>query len=405
VLTRLDAKGVVDESHPLVFGVVGVHGKSGLEKATQVIESAQLIISIGSHDDTLLLCNRAGLQIRPMIKFEPDAMCLQINARYRALYDVVGNIKYMLSRLLEILCPNGSPKSVSASKSMSTMDMSKSIPEISLTESWSRELAYSGMDVSAPSDAATLHLATPSAQAAKLQESAESKELWTNIREGKWRAVQNPEARTRFRCTSEVSSCHCHPALVMEEMSSRMGPNDVLCVDVGDVTLWASLSACLTKGQRTLSSERLGTMGYGLCAGIVASLVRGKTGRAVVVAGDGGIQMTINELGTAKHFFEESDQDHSLVIVLLDNSVLGRVAFGFEGALGCELGKSPDFVMLAKAYGGDGIQVSCIDQLEGAMDEAFKSKGIFMLHVLTDPDLKADMATFQDTSITMMNSG
>ena len=33
-------------------------------------------------------------------------------------------------------------------------------------------------------------------------------------------------------------------------MSSRMGPNDVLCVDVGDVTLWASLSACLTKGQR-----------------------------------------------------------------------------------------------------------------------------------------------------------
>ena len=40
-----------------------------------------------------------------MIKFEPDAMCIQINARYRALYDVVGNIKYMLSRLLEELAP------------------------------------------------------------------------------------------------------------------------------------------------------------------------------------------------------------------------------------------------------------------------------------------------------------
>ena len=49
--------------------------------------------------------NRVGLQIRPMIKFEPDAMCIQINARYRALYDVVGNIKYMLSRLLEELAP------------------------------------------------------------------------------------------------------------------------------------------------------------------------------------------------------------------------------------------------------------------------------------------------------------
>eukprot|EP00913_Durusdinium_trenchii_P000029 g25.t2 len=205
VLTRLDAKGVVNEAHPLAFGVIGVHGKSGLEKATKVIESAQLIISIG--------------------------------------------------------------------------------PSV------------------------------------------------------------------------------------------------------------------------TLSSERLGTMGYGLCAGLVASLVRGSTGRAVVVAGDGGIQMTINELGTAKQVFEESSDEHSLVIILLDNSKLGRVVFGFEGAEGCDLVSNIDFVMLAKAYGGDGLQVSSCEQLEGAMDAAFKSKGIFMLHVLTDPELKADMATFQDKSITMMNSG
>ena len=63
--------------------------------------------------------NRAGLQIRPMIKFEPDAMCLQINARYRALYDVVGNIKYMLSRLLEQLAPKSgmTPKSGMSPKS------------------------------------------------------------------------------------------------------------------------------------------------------------------------------------------------------------------------------------------------------------------------------------------------
>ena len=96
---------------------------------------------------------------------------------------------------------------------------------------------------------------------------------------------------------------------VWEEMSRRMETNDVLCVDVGDVTLWASLSACLTKGQRTLSSERLGTMGYGLCAGIVASLIRAGDGRAVVVIGDGGVQMSINELGTAQHLFANLNKD------------------------------------------------------------------------------------------------
>ncbi|CAK9110492.1 unnamed protein product [Durusdinium trenchii] len=405
VLTRLDAKGVVNEAHPLAFGVIGVHGKSGLEKATKVIESAQLIISIGSHDDTLLLCNRAGLQIRPMIKFEPDAMCLQINSRYRALYDIVGEIKYTLGRLLKELGEPNPAGLSSISVGLSSENIPR-LPSVSLMESWSRELAYSGMDVTAP-DAATLHLATPMAQQAKLELPEETKELWRNLHTGQWRAPEEDVCYvgSRFQCTSMGSSDYCHPAIVMEEMSSRMDSNDVLCVDVGDVTLWASLSACLSKGQRTLSSERLGTMGYGLCAGLVASLVRGSTGRAVVVAGDGGIQMTINELGTAKQVFEESSDEHSLVIILLDNSKLGRVVFGFEGAEGCDLVSNIDFVMLAKAYGGDGLQVSSCEQLEGAMDAAFKSKGIFMLHVLTDPELKADMATFQDKSITMMNSG
>lgn len=40
-----------------------------------------------------LVLFRFAPRIRPMIKFEPDAMCLQINARYRALYDVVGDVK------------------------------------------------------------------------------------------------------------------------------------------------------------------------------------------------------------------------------------------------------------------------------------------------------------------------
>jgi len=99
------------------------------------------------------------------------------------------------------------------------------------------------------------------------------------------------------------------------------------------------------------------------------------------------------------------NKDHSLILVILDNAKLGRVAFGFEGALGCDLGPSPDFAAIGKAYGGSGMKVASAADLAGAMDEAFKSKGIFILHVLIDPLLKADMATFQDKSITMMDSG
>jgi len=63
ILTRLHAKGIVDETHPLSFGVVGVHGKPGLEAAATLISSAERVICIGVEDETLLVCNMAGLQV------------------------------------------------------------------------------------------------------------------------------------------------------------------------------------------------------------------------------------------------------------------------------------------------------------------------------------------------------
>ncbi len=63
VLTRLHAKGAVDEFHPLSFGVIGVHGKPGLEAAATLIASSDRVLSIGIEDETLLLCNSAGLQV------------------------------------------------------------------------------------------------------------------------------------------------------------------------------------------------------------------------------------------------------------------------------------------------------------------------------------------------------
>merc|ERR1739848_562041 len=102
-------------------------------------------------------------------------------------------------------------------------------------------------------------------------------------------------------------------------MSAHMKKEDVLCIDTGDVTLWASLCLHLTKGSRTLTSERFGTMGYSLCAGLAACLERGDTGRAVCVAGDGGIQMAINELGTVKQIFANSKTKYKLLLVIFDN--------------------------------------------------------------------------------------
>ena len=57
ILYRLDAKGLVDEHDPLAFGVVGVHGKPGLEHAAALVATAELVLAFGVEDHSLLLCS------------------------------------------------------------------------------------------------------------------------------------------------------------------------------------------------------------------------------------------------------------------------------------------------------------------------------------------------------------
>ena len=97
VLTRLDAKGIVDERHPLSFGVIGVHGKPGMEKAAKLISTSDCILSIGVPDETLLLCNAAGLQIRKLIEIQPDAIA--VGTRFHADFTLLGQVDQVIRDL------------------------------------------------------------------------------------------------------------------------------------------------------------------------------------------------------------------------------------------------------------------------------------------------------------------
>jgi acetolactate synthase I/II/III large subunit len=175
----------------------------------------------------------------------------------------------------------------------------------------------------------------------------------------------------------------------------------VVCVDVGDVTLWASLSLNLQAGSRTLYSERLGTMGYGLCAGVAAVAASPAPAGALVLAGDGGFQMSIQELATFQQIRRPGDK---LLCIVFDNEVLGRVAFGFDNAAGCEI-VGPDLVAIAKAYGGDGVRLDRTEDASDVIEKAMAAEGLFLIHVIVDPEVKADMAAFKDHSLQVMNSG
>jgi acetolactate synthase-1/2/3 large subunit len=378
IVTRLDAKGAVDESHPLALGIVGVHGKPGLENSAALIETCDIVLAFGVDDMTLLLCNTAGLQIRPMIEFEPTA--LMVGTRFRAIHTCNGDLSKIARALVEQLSKKNGGIPTSHDTTMQRglgVDVKQGRRSILAPALW--EAVHSDA-LKLPSLGRKPHLA------ASLMRSFNSND-WDSKEEEK--ELEAPVVVSEFG----------HPADILREVSAVLKDDDVVCVDTGDVTLWAAL--CLKRrAGRTLTSERLGTMGYALCAGIASCFAQKTTpATSIVLAGDGGFQMTLNELATFQQHKKPGDR---LIVIVFDNQLLGRVIFGFQGARGCHLA-GPDFAALAAAYGGNGYRVT--DAVEAGRRVRDAAEGLTILHVPIDPTLKADMAIFEDGAVKVMNSG
>jgi thiamine pyrophosphate-dependent acetolactate synthase large subunit-like protein len=106
----------------------------------------------------------------------------------------------------------------------------------------------------------------------------------------------------------------CHPGIFFQKMSMLLDDDAILCADIGDNALWMASGISAVKGQRTLTSEHMGIMGFALNAGLAASLSTSR--QVLVVAGDGGVQMSINELATLKG---QCHQSGMISIILLES--------------------------------------------------------------------------------------
>jgi acetolactate synthase-1/2/3 large subunit len=142
-------------------------------------------------------------------------------------------------------------------------------------------------------------------------------------------------------------------------------------------------------------------MGYALNAAIAGILAKPAPAAAICLAGDGGFQMSLQELATFEQMKRPGDK---MLVIVFDNKLLGRVLFGFDQAGGCDI-LGPDYARLAEAYGGQGARLDDANKVDDILKKALESDGLFMLHVIVDPTCKADMASFKDKAISVMNSG
>jgi len=177
------------------------------------------------------------------------------------------------------------------------------------------------------------------------------------------------------------------PGLTMGEVVRRVSEytkNEAVIVsDVGQHQMAAARYSRFKKSRSHITSGGLGTMGYGLPAAIGAKL--GEPGREVVVfAGDGGFQMTIQELGTI------AQEKLDIKMVILNNHFLGMVRqwqeLFFEKRYSFTEILSPDFVKVADAYGIPGNLVSDREKLDDAIKVMFETKGPYLLEVNIEKD-------------------
>ena len=172
------------------------------------------------------------------------------------------------------------------------------------------------------------------------------------------------------------------PQYVVEQIHEVTKGDAIITTEVGQNQMWAALYYKFDKPRRFISSGGLGTMGYGFPAAIGAQV--GMPDKTVFdIAGDGSIQMNIQELATAV-------QDHVPVkIAILNNKYLGMVRqwqemFFNRRYSGTCIDCQPDFVKIAEAYGAHGIRVEKHEEVRGAIEKAMEIDGPVVLDFIVD---------------------
>ena len=166
--------------------------------------------------------------------------------------------------------------------------------------------------------------------------------------------------------------------MVIDLLSEKTNGNAVIVTDVGQHQMMAAQFYEYNQTKSNVTSGGLGTMGFALPAAIGAKLANpGK--QVIAIIGDGGFQMTLQELGTIMQ------NNIGVKIIILNNEYLGMVRqwqqMFFEKRYSFTNIQSPDFVALAASYNIKGVKVEKQEDLSNALDQLLNTENAFLLEV------------------------
>ena len=306
VVTTLMGKGVVPDTHPLVLGVVGMHGKQG---ANYVLHNCDVLLAIGTRFSDRVTGKVSDFAKNTKI-IHVDIDASEIGKNVKGHIGLVGDAWTVTNALIAGL----------RSRTMKQSEWKKRVKEL----------------------------------------------------------------KVACACDYDISGEPIKPQKVIKELSRHLPDDAIITTEVGQNQMWCAHFLEMSGTRQFITSGGLGTMGFGFPASIGAKVA--KPDKTVVdVAGDGSLQMVSHEFATAV-------QDNIPVIVcLMNNGWLGMVKqwqklFYEKRYKATTLGKVPDFVKLAKAYGADAIKVEKGSELKEAIRQAVKSDVAFLIDVAIDPE-------------------
>jgi len=302
VITTLLGISSFPESHPLSYGMLGMHG---MAYANMAVSAADLIVAIGMRFD-----DRATAKVSA---FAPHAHIIhididpaEIGKNVRVDVPIVGDARLVLEALNKQIEPN------------------EHNDWVNQLDDWRRE-----------------------------------------------------HSSTEIRDSEGVL-----PQFVIRQIHEVTKGEAIVVTGVGQHQMWAAQHYGYDKPNSLLSSGGLGTMGFGLPAAIGAKVGR-PDDTVWCVDGDGGFQMTIQELATI------AQEKLAVKIAILDNGYLGMVRQWQELFYGKRYVATPlsgpDFVKVADAYGIRGLRVTRKEEVVPAIEQAMGESGPFLIDFVIEP--------------------
>ncbi len=173
------------------------------------------------------------------------------------------------------------------------------------------------------------------------------------------------------------------PQFVVEKLYELTQGNAIISTEVGQNQMWAAQFYHINRPNRWLSSGGLGCMGYGFPAAIGAQ-VACPDDVVIDIAGDGSIQMNIQELATAVEY------DLPVKVAILNNGFLGMVRqwqqLFYERRYSFTPMFAPDFVKLAEAYGALGLRAEKMAEVEPVIREALNTRKPVLMDFRVAPE-------------------